>query len=152
MNKWRRGVRGAVVMVLIWTVGWGVGFGALIEVFVDPRGELIDIWPAAMAFAGFLGGAVMSVLVWISARRRSLDEVSLTRFAVCGVLTGVALGLGAVAIGLSSDIAIDQPYQRPVAPVVLIGIAAGLGAVAGVGSWVFFRLVARKRSARVAAG
>jgi hypothetical protein len=152
MNKWLRGVRGAVLLILIWTVGWGVGFGGLIEAFVDPRGQLVDIWPALMGFTGFLGGAVMAALVPLTARRRSLDAVSLTHFALCGIVTGLALGLAAVAIGLANDIAIDQPWQRPVAPVVLMGIGAALGTVAGIGSSVFFRLVARHRSATVAAG
>ncbi len=149
MKKWLRGFRGAVVMTLTWVVGWGVGFGGLMEAFVDPQGELVDIWPALMAFAGFIGGIVFCALLWISGSRR-FDEVSLVRFATWGVVTGLILGFLAVAIGLTSDIAIDQPYERSVAPSVMIGITTGLSAVAAIGSALFFRLLAKGETPAVA--
>ena len=43
MKKWFSGIRGTVVMILLWTVGWGLGFGGLIELFVDPSGDIVDI-------------------------------------------------------------------------------------------------------------
>ncbi|MGQ0641869.1 MAG: hypothetical protein ACT4P6_14055 [Gemmatimonadaceae bacterium] len=142
MKKWQSGFRGAGAMILLWIIGWGVGFGGLIEAFVDPHGELIDIWPAAMAFAGFVGGIVFSALLWISDRGRSFDEVSLARIATWGVVTGLMLGVLAALMGLTQDIAIDQPYVRPVAPAVMIAITIALGAVAAIGSALFFRLIA----------
>lgn len=143
MKKWLSGFRAAVVMTLTWIVGWGVGFGGLMEAFVDPHGELIDIWPAFMAFAGFIGGAIFCALLRMSGGGRRFDEVSLARIATAGVVTGLILGVLAVAIGLTSDIAIDQPYQRPMAPAVMIGITTALGAVAALGSALCFRLVAQ---------
>jgi hypothetical protein len=149
MKKWLRGFRGAVVMTLTWVVGWGVGFGGLMEAFIDPHGQLVDIWPALMAFAGFIGGIVFCVLLWISSSRR-FDDVSLARIATCGVATGLILGILAVAIGLTRDIAIDQPYERSVAPAVMIGITTALGAVAAIGSALFFRLLAKGETPAVA--
>ncbi|MGH7711059.1 MAG: hypothetical protein ACREOG_07225 [Gemmatimonadaceae bacterium] len=150
MQRWLSGFRGTALMVLVWTVGWGVGFGGLIEAFVDPHGELVDIWPAAMGFSGAIGGAVLSTLIRFAERRRRFDEISIPRFTTWGVVTGLVLGVLAIAIGLTSDIAIDTPLVRPVAPSVLIGIATGLGAVAAIGSAVLFRLVAREQPRTVA--
>ncbi len=129
----------------------GCGFGGLMEAFVDPRGELVDIWPAAMAAPGFIGGIVLSALLWISDRGRSFDEVPLARIGTWGGVTGLVLGLLAVAIGLTRDIAIDQPYERSVAPVVMIVITTTLGAVAAIGSALFFRLLALGKTRTVAA-
>ena len=150
MRIWLSGFRGAFVMTLTWTVGWGVGFGGLIEAFVDPRGELVDIWPALMAFAGFIGGAVFCALLRISSGGRRFDEVSLARIATAGGVTGLILGVLAVASGLTSDIAIDQPYQRSMAPTVMIGITTALSAVAAIGSALFFRLLAKSRTSAAA--
>ena len=150
MKKWLSGFRGAFVMTLVWLVGWGVGFGGLMEAFVDPNGELVDIWPALMGFAGFIGGIVFWALLRISGGRRRFDEVSLVRNATWGVVTGVILGVLAIATGLTSDIAIDQPYQRPLAPIVMIGITTTLSAVAAFGSALFFRLLAKGETPAVA--
>ena len=143
MKKWLSGLRGALVMTLTWVGGWGVGYGGLMEAFVDPHGELVDIWPALMAFAGFIGGAVFCALLRISSGGRRLDEVSLARIATSGVVTGLILGVLAIATGLTSDIAIDQPYQRSMAPTVMIGITTALSTVASIGSALFFRLLAK---------
>ena len=150
MKKWLSGLRGMFVMILLWMLGWAVGFGGLIETFVDPHGELVDIWPAAMGFAGAIGGVLISALIRLAEQRRSLDEISIPRFTTWGVVTGLGLGVLAVAIGLSRDIAIDTPLVRPVAPAVLIGIAAGLGAVAAIGSALFFRLLTHGKTRAVA--
>jgi hypothetical protein len=150
MQEWLSGTRGTITMILTWTLGWGVGYGGLIEAFVDPHGELVDIWPAAMAAPGLIGGITMSALLRVTHGRTSLGEVPLGRFAVWGVITGVVLGVLAVASGLSSDIAIDTAQRRPVPPEVMIGITTALGAVAGLGSAVFFRLIARDRAPAVA--
>ena len=143
--RWLSGIRGTVVMILIWAGGWGVGFGGLIEAFVDPNGELVDIWPAAMGFLGLSGGAVFSGLLAIADRRRSFAEVPWARMITWGVVTGLLLGLLLVAIGLANDIAIDTPTVKPVTPAFMIGVNAALSAVAALGSAVFFRLVAELR-------
>lgn len=151
MKKWMSGIRGAVAMVLLWMIGWGVGFGGLIEAFIDPHGELVDIWPAVMGIAGIITGVAFCVVYRIAEGRRSFDEVPLARFAVWGVLAGLALGALAVWIGVPNDIAIDQPYVRPIAVSTLVGITTALGVVAAIGSAIFFRLVARRQSPAAAA-
>ena len=149
MKKWLSGLRGALVMTLTWVGGWGVGFGGLMEAFVDPHGELVDIWPALMAFAGFIGGTVFCALLLMSGSRR-FEQVSHGRIATCGVMTGLILGVLAIAMGLTSDIAIDQPERRPMAPAVMIGITTALSAVAAIGSALFFRLLAKGETPAVA--
>ena len=72
MKKWLSGIRGTVVIILTWTVGWGLSFGGLMEL-VDPHGEILDVWPSAMAIPGFIGGALFSALLWIAEARRSFD-------------------------------------------------------------------------------
>jgi hypothetical protein len=150
MKKWLSGFRGALLMTLTWFVGWGVGFGGLMETFVDPHGELIDIWPAFMAFAGFIGGTVFCALLRISSGGRSFAEVSLARIATWGVVTGLLLGVLAIASGLTRDIAIDQPDVRSMAPTVMIAITTALSAVAAIGSALFFRLLAKDGTPAVA--
>jgi len=142
MKKWFSGIRGTVVMILLWTVGWGLGFGGLIELFVDPSGDIVDIWPTAMAIPGFIGGVVLSALLRIAEGRRSFDEVSLARFAAWGVVTSLVIGVIAIATGVASAVSL--------AAAAMIGITAVLGAVAAIGSAVFFRLVARGQTPAVA--
>ena len=57
MKKWLRRILGAIAMGLTWAAGWAP-VGVLIELFIDPMGSLVDVWPTALAIPGFLGGAV----------------------------------------------------------------------------------------------
>jgi hypothetical protein len=138
MKNWLSGIRGTVLMILTWIVGWGLGFGGLIEAFVDPHGEIGDVWPTLMAIPGFISGVVFSALLRIAEGRRSFDEVSLARFITWGVVAGLVLGVLAVT-GVVS-------YPRLLSPAALIGITTALSAVAAIGSAVFFRLVARRQT------
>lgn len=161
MKKWLSGIRGTVVMILTWTVGWGLGFGGLIEAFIDPDGRILDVWPTAMAIPGFIGGVVFCGLLRIAEGRRSFDEVSLARSAIWGGVTGLVLAVVAatgvaslisrvishVALGLAIAFGAGNDELRgPTA----IGITTALGAVAAIGSAVFFRLVARRKTHAVA--
>lgn len=135
MKRWLTGIRGAVVMILTWTVGWGLGFGGLIEAFVDPSGAIIDIWFTAMAIPGFLGGVLFSALLRLTEGGRGFHELPLLRCAGWGALTGLVLGGLALVTVLA---------QAPaLAATGMVALAMALGAVAGVGSARFFRLVAR---------
>ena len=108
MKKWLRRIRGAVGMGLTWAVGWAlVGFGIEVihNVWPNPLGSLVDIWPAALAYPAFLGGLVFSTVLGIAGRRRRFDELSLPRFAAWGALGGLLLGLfpaALVAVGAAS--------------------------------------------------
>jgi peptidoglycan/LPS O-acetylase OafA/YrhL len=92
MNLWFRRLRGVVGMGLVWAVVWAVVGGGIMEAFVDPRGEILDMWPQVLGIAGFLGGAAFSVAFGIAARRRSFEELSLARFSALGALAGVVVG------------------------------------------------------------
>jgi hypothetical protein len=83
MKKWLRRIRGAVGMGLTWAAGWAL-VGVLIELFIDPMGSLVDVWPTALAIPGFLGGAVFSAVLQVAEGRRRFDELSLPRFGAWG--------------------------------------------------------------------
>ncbi len=136
MKKWMSGIRGTVLMILLWIVGWGLGFGGLIEAFVDPDGKILDIWFTAMAIPGFIGGVVFSALLRIAEGRRSFDEVSLVRFAIWGAATGLVIGGIAMARGIELSLTTGK----------IFGITTVLGIVAAIGSAVFFRFVARQQT------
>jgi hypothetical protein len=142
MAKWLSGTRGAVSLILLWTVGWGLGFGGLAEVFVDPSGDVLDLWPMEMAIPGFIGGAVFACLLRLGEDRRHFDEVSLARFTLWGVLTGLVVGVLSIATG--------GPIPLSLTTAELLGVATTLGAVAAIGSAVFFRLLVRGRPRTVA--
>jgi hypothetical protein len=132
MKKWMSGIRGAVLMVVLWVIGWGLGFGGIMEL-VDPDGKIQDVWPTLLAIPGFIGGVLFSLLLLIAERRRSFDEISVVRFALWGVVTGLVLGV----LTIPAEVGDVSPGAAG-----MIGIAAVLGVVAAVGSAIFFRLVA----------
>ena len=144
MTKWMSGARGMAVIVLLWIVGWGMGFGGLIELLIDPDGEILDVWPTAMAAPGLLGGIVFAVLVRVAEGRRRFDEVALVRFTAWGVLTGLALGVFAIATDATNVEGLDLTDAETV------GILTALGGVAAFGTAVFFRLLTWFRPATVA--
>jgi hypothetical protein len=123
-------------MILLWILGWGLGFGGLIELLVDPHGEVLDVWPTAMAFPGLIGGVVFAGLLWVAEGGRRFDEVSLVRVVTWGALSGLAIGALAVVTGAATE-----TENLSLTAVEAIGIATALGAVAAIGSAVFFRLI-----------
>jgi hypothetical protein len=143
MKKWMSGIRGAIVVTVLWLIGWGLGFGGIMEV-VDPDGKIQDVWPTLLAIPGFIGGVIFSSLLLIAERGRSFDEVSLVRFALWGAATGVVIGL----LTIPAEVGDVSPGAAG-----MIGMATALGLVAGFGSGVFFRLVEwwRRRSRKIAA-
>jgi hypothetical protein len=143
MNSWMRGVRGAVVTILLWVAGWGLGFGGIMEAFIDPDGKIGDVWPTMLAIPGFIGGVVFALLLFIAERGHRFDQISLIRFATWGAATGLILGL----LSIPAKVGDVSPGALG-----MIGIATPLGTVAGFGSGVFFRLVARLRPPTPAAG
>ena len=139
MKKWLSGGRGTVAMILTWTVGWGLGFGGLMELY-DPDGRIGDVWPTALAIPGFIGGIVFSALLWLAESRRSFDEISLARFAIWGAVTGLVLGV----LTIPAKVGDVSPGAAG-----MIGIGIVLGTVAAIGSAIFFRLIARRQTPAV---
>ena len=138
MKKWRSGISGTVVMVLTWTFGWALGYGGFIEAFVDPRGEIEDIWFTVMAIPGLIGGLLFSALLRLAEGPSNFDELPFPRMSLFGVITGLVLGVLAVSVGVAGD-----PFSAGAAAIV--GIAAVLGTVAAIGSALFFRFLAQRQ-------
>jgi hypothetical protein len=111
-------------MGLIWAVGWAVVGGGLMEAFVDPHGEILDMWPQTLGIAGFIGGAAFSIVFGIAAGRRSFEELSLTRFGALGAVAGVLVGAFLISTG---------------APILIIAPAALLCAGSASGSLALAR-------------
>lgn len=138
MRPWLRRLRGAVGMGLTWGA---VGFflGGLIELIWNvwpgfPLGPLVDIWPAALAYPGVLGGAAFSVVLGIAGRRRRFEELSLPRFAAWGAVGGLLVSLipaAMVAVGLASTtIPVWQITASLAGPFALGGAVAASGSLA----------------------
>jgi hypothetical protein len=101
MKSSLRGIRGALGMGVTWFLVWAV-VGFLME-FVDPNGQIADIWPMVLGIPGFFGGVVFSAVLGIAARRRRFDELSIPRFAALGAGAGLLLGVIPFFIGSPSE-------------------------------------------------
>lgn len=69
MKKWGRRIRAAVGMGLTWAVGWalvGGGIELIHNIWLNPLGSLVDIWPAALAYPAFLGGLAFSTVLGVA--------------------------------------------------------------------------------------
>lgn len=101
MRKWGRRIRAALRMGLTWGVAW---FGAGILLARVP-GFYSDV-PFALLFAplGFTTGIIFSgILVGIEGRR-TLDRMSLSRFAGWGVVSGLLLsGIFVIGAAMRGD-------------------------------------------------
>ncbi len=136
MKKWLRPIRGAVGMGLTWAAGWAlVGFGIEVihNVWPNPLGSLVDIWPAALAYPAFFGGLVFSTVLGIAGRRRRFDELSLPRFAAWGAVGGLLLSLVPV-------FAVASGGASVAAAAVAIGTLTLLSAVSASGSLMLARM------------
>ena len=142
MKKWMSGIRGAILMVVLWVIGWGLGFGGIMEAFVDPDGKIGDIWLTMLAVPGFLGGIIFSALLLVTERGTSFDKINLFHFALWGAATGIVLGF----LTIPAEIGDVSPGAAG-----MIGIATALGTVAGLGSGIFCRLVTRRRTPTIEA-
>lgn len=141
MNNWMSGIRGSVVIVVLWIIGWGIGFGGIMEL-VDPDGKIQDVWPTLLAIPGLIGGVIFAALMAIAERGRRFDEVSFLRFALWGAVTGVVIGL----LTIPAKVGDVSPGAAG-----MTGIATMLGIVAGFGTGVFFRLITWWQTSRRAA-
>ena len=102
MKKWLRRIRGALGMGLTWALVWAP-VAVLIGMLVDPDGSMDEMWVAIGAYPGFLGGVVFSVVLGIAARRRRLDELSLSRVAAWGAAAGLLVGALPFTVGTSTS-------------------------------------------------
>ena len=143
MQKWLSGVRGLVVMAVFWAAAWGVVGGGVMEAFVDPHGEIEDIWPNVLAIPGFVGGVLFYAMLCITSVRDRFHEWSLPRGGALGAVPGLLLGALLVYLGAFVPL-FPSVWLRTA---VLVGPAVLLGAVSGAGAALMFRHVARHRPA-----
>ena len=131
MKNWMCGIRGAILIIVLWVVGWGLGFGGIMEL-IDPDGKIQDVWPTLLAVPGFIGGIIFSGLLLAAERGTSFAKVPLFRLALWGAITGVILGL----LTIPAEVGDVSPGWAG-----MTGIGAVLGTIAGLGSGIFCRLV-----------
>ncbi|MDH5590169.1 MAG: hypothetical protein OEZ65_05680 [Gemmatimonadota bacterium] len=147
MKGWLRRVRGAVGMGLSWAVGWalvGLGIELIHNVWPNPVGALVDIWPAVLAYPAFLGGLVFSTVLGIAGRRRSFGELSLSRFAAWGAFGGLLLGLFPAALVAMGTATVAEG-------VAVVGALTLLSAASASGSLALARMAEGEDSSRTAA-
>lgn len=114
-------------MALIWALGWGAGAGGFIEAFVDPHGEIEDVWPMVLAILGAIGGVAFWVLRRIAERGRGLEGSQAPRALLWGTLAGAVAGLAGRVVGAPPD---------------AILLTSLLGALSGPATWLLFRYAA----------
>lgn len=137
MRAWLRRIRGALGMGLTWGVA-GFLAGIVIEVihniWPNPLGAAVDIWPAALGYPAFFGGVAFSVVLGIAGRRRRFDELSLPRVAAWGAIGGLLVSLipaTLVALGLATpNVPLWQITLALVGPLALGGAVAASGSLA----------------------
>ena len=140
MSRLRK-VRGAVGLGLTWAVvGFvaGMGIELIHNIWPNPLGAAVDIWPAALAFPGFFGGLAFSAVLALAGRRRRFDELSLPRVAMWGAMGGMLVSLipaAMVVLGLATP---NVPLRQ--ITVALLGPFALGGAIAAYGSLVLARM------------
>ena len=99
-------------MGLTWAIGWAfagllIGAGSVLLPGL-PWNAFFEVFDAplpALAIPGFIAGMFFSTVLGVAGRRRSFDELSLTRFAAWGAAGGLLLTLfpfALVAVGLAS--------------------------------------------------
>lgn len=137
MKKWLRRIRGAVGMGLTWGVAGflaGIGIELVHNLWPNPLGSAVDIWPAALAYPGFLGGVAFSAVLGIAGRRRRFDELSLPGVAAWGAVGGLFVSLipaVMVAIGFATpNIPLWQITLALLGPFTLGGAIAASGSLA----------------------
>ena len=135
MSSWLRRIRAAAGIGLIWAVGGAlVGFGIEVihNVWPNPLGALVDIWPA-LAYPAFFGGVVFSTVLGIAGRRRRFDELSLPRVAAWGALGGLLVSLIPAAMVAMGVMTLNIPlWPLTAALVVPLTLGSAIAASASL--------------------
>ena len=137
MATWWRRIRGALGLGLTWAaVGFvtGVGIEIVHNLWPNPVGAAVDIWPAALAYPGFLGGVAFAAVLGIAGRRRRFEELSFPAIAAWGALGGAVVSLipaGLVIVGLvTPGVPTWQITLALLGPCTIGGAAAASGTLA----------------------
>ena len=140
MTGWMRRLRGAIGLGLTWALG-GFALGGIIElvhnIWPNPVGAAVDIWPAVLAIPGLLGGVAFSAVLGVLGRSRRFDELSLPGVALWGALGGVlASSVPAALMSMASES--PAAVFWPIALEVMGPFAIG-GAIAASGTLALAR-------------
>ena len=134
MKNWLRRLRGAFGLAVIWGgIGFFAGFGIEIihNIWPNPIGRLVDIWPAALALPGFFGALLFSAVVGIVGRNRKFHELSLPGFTAWGAVGGLLLSVlpaAMVTVGFGdAKVPLWQITGALLGPCVLGGAIAAAG-------------------------
>ncbi|MDE2890101.1 MAG: hypothetical protein OXR72_18015 [Gemmatimonadota bacterium] len=134
-----------ILVALAWAVVWSP-VGVLAGIILDPGGSMDEMWVAIGAYPGFLCGAVFSAVVGVAEGRRGFSELSLSRVAGWGAVSGLLVGVLPFVLGT----------VNPVLPLWLWGVlTAGavtlLSSASAVGTALIARM-AKKGAFRGASG
>lgn len=137
MKLWLRRIRGALGMGLTWALtGFlaGICIELIHNIWPNPLGAAVDIWPAALAYPGFLGGVAFSMVLGIAGRRRRFDELSLPGVAAWGAVGGLLVSLipaAMVTMGLATpNVPVWQITMALLGPFTLGGAIAASASLA----------------------
>ena len=86
MGKWRRRIRGAIGMGVVWGAAWS---GAGIVLAAAFRFQADAPFPILFGLLGFMAGIIFSALLAVTEGRRRFDQMSLRRFAGWGAAGGL---------------------------------------------------------------
>ena len=135
-----------IATTLLWGFVWALP-GGVIEAIdnVAPSAHgftrQIDMWPQTLGIPGLVGGVLFSLLLRVTGGRRRLAELSPSRTAAWGAVSGLAV---AVLVVWVMDTGLSDPWQLAVG---LAAIATLMGAVTGAVSPLVFRFVTQRRAA-----
>jgi hypothetical protein len=141
MKKWLRRIRGAFGLGLAWGLtGFlaGMAIELVHNIWPNPLGSMVDIWPATLGFPGFVGGVAFSAVLGLVSRKGRFDELSIPRFAIWGAAGGLIVSLvpaTMASIGLATP---NVPLWQ-----ITLGLAGPFvsgGAIAASGTLAIARL------------
>ena len=110
MRKWLRRIRGAIGMGFTWGAAWS---GAGIVLAVVTRFRADAPFPLVFGVLGFIAGVIFSALLALIEGGRTLDQMSLPRFAGWGATGGLllsALFARAASLGWGDVLAVAPTF------------------------------------------
>ncbi len=110
MRKWLRRVRGAIGMGFTWAAAWSAA-GFVLAVVTRFRADAP--FPLVFGVLGFIAGVIFSALLALIEGGRTLDQMSLPRFAGWGAMGGLllsALFARAASLGWGDVLAVAPTF------------------------------------------
>jgi hypothetical protein len=110
MAEWLRRIRGAIGMGVTWGVAWSL-VGVLLAVVTGFKADAP--FPLIFGVLGFCAGIIFSAFLALTEGRRSIDQMSLPRFAGWGAAGGLLLSAvfaKAASLGVGDVLAIAPTF------------------------------------------